>query len=128
MRMLPRLLLSVALVLVVLPIGTPAQSGQRVFVGIAGSRCEFSTGLVDANSVESVVDTKKYWASGFLDGVHAALRMEPVRSSINFTYARLQDYCGRNPNKTLREAMLALGLDDAVQAINAPGTKPSTVP
>jgi hypothetical protein len=83
-----------------------------VFVGIPGSRCESSTAVADAKAPESWVNSKKYWASGFLDGAHAALGIGPVRSSVNFTYARLQNYCGQHPNTTLQDAMLALVAED----------------
>lgn len=87
-------------------------SAQAVFVGIPGSRCESSTALADSKNPEWLVNSKQYWASGFLDGAHAGLGMAPVRSSVNFTYSRLQNYCGQHPSVTLQDAMLALVAED----------------
>lgn len=118
-----RVLLGIAIVLVFLLRASELRA-QTVFVGIPGSRCQDSTAVADTKATDFMVNSKKSWASGFLDGAHAALGMEPVRSSVNFTYARLQDYCGRHPDVTLREAMLALVAEDRPGSAtsNPPGT------
>lgn len=104
--------LTCAAIVAVLLLRASAAGGQAVFVGIPGSRCSYSTAVADASGRETFVNDKQHWASGFMDGAYAALGMGINRSSINFTYARLQNYCGQHPDATLREAMLALETEE----------------
>ena len=102
---------------------TPVVRAQAVFVGIPGSRCDSSTAVADTSAPEWFLEAKKYWASGFLDGAYAALGMGPVRSSVNFTYARLQNYCAQHRDATLQEAMIALVAENRPDSANkTPGT------
>jgi hypothetical protein len=102
----------------------PSAFGQSkvVFVGIAGSACSFSTAAKDASAPEFMVSEKKYWASGFIDGAYAALGMGISRSSVNFVYARLQNYCADHPDTTLRDAMQALVGEDMGKATKSAAT------
>jgi len=89
--------------------------GQLRFAGNVGMLCQYSTATADLNTPEPIVDSKKHWASGFLDGAHAVLGLPPVGSSVNFRYARLQNECGRNQQSTMGEAMLTLVDEDRLK-------------
>ena len=116
---------AIAAVLLLRATAVRAQLVFREGSGIPGLRCESSMRiLADAKTSEWAVTHVKHWASGFSDGAHAALETRPVRSSADFTYARLQNYCGQYPNATLQEAMLALVAED--QSANSTNNTPAT--
>ncbi len=93
-----------------------AARGQVGSVNIAGTPCRDSTAEADApGSREAFVNEKKDWAKGFMDGVYAVSgKGFWSNASVNGNYARLQDYCSQHTDMMLRDAMLALAVEDGV--------------
>jgi hypothetical protein len=116
--------ITVILVVVGVSQSTAQQTNrQLVYVGIAASLCGDATSpraatrlrQQDTILAESDQHETMVWATGFLDAGHALLELPEVRSSMSFTYARLQNYCHDHENDTLREAALVL-LDEDFRA------------
>ena len=109
MRSKPNLLLAVGAGVVLWVAGTVSHAQRYVYVGQIGTSCKV---LRDPDRPELIRHSDGYWAKGFLDGAHSAFGLQPATESINFTYARLEHECGKNPQKTFGEAMLTLFVED----------------